>query len=393
MNTTKRALHNTASIRVVTILCLLFGALYASASIQAQEGSAGEDAGAEAPSAERVESAVAGGLHWLAEKQIKKGDDAGSWPAPRHRVKATSIAGLAFLANGYLPGEGQYAEVVKRAMDYIDDQMSQEGYVAGNANSMYVHAYSSLFALSYLGMAEDRKKDEKLAEWCRRSVDLILSAQKVSKRDFEQGGWRYSPYANVSDMLMTAWQLVALHAAEQCGFEVPDTAFQQALEYVNSGFVEKKIEREEKPDYFQYGFVYRPGVSTTREFGGTGAAVWVKSLLEKRGGEKIRKSRPFLSSQSVSWGGKKYKGDYFFSLFYVVQGMFHVGGESWHKFYADVQKTLLEHQSGDGHWGFPPDDKQKSRAAGPACSTGMAVLMLSLEKQYLPMFQRQERLY
>lgn len=386
MTSKKTVLTNRWRVPTGLLCCLLFVAAWTGADVGAQEA-------VEGPSPERIKSAVDGGLEWLAEQQIKEGPDAGSWPAPSHTVKATSIAGLAFLAHGHLPGDEQYGDVLKRAMDYVSDQMNPEGYVGGDADSMYVHAYSSLFVLSYLGMSEEHERDEKLAKWGRRSVELILEAQQVRKRPFEQGGWRYSPYADVSDILMTSWQLVVLKAANQCGYHVPSTAFDEALRYVDTGFWEKEIEREEGENYWVHGFVYRPGVSTRAELGSTGAAIWVKSLLEKQKDERVGKAQSYLSGQSVSWGGEKYKGDYFVSLFYIVQGMFHGGGKDWHEFYADVQETLLEHQSGDGHWGFPPDDKKRSREAGPAWSTGMALLMLSLEEQYLPMFQEQKRLY
>jgi hypothetical protein len=36
---------------------------------------------------------------------------------------------------------------------------------------------------------------------------------------------------------------------------------------------------------------------------------------------------------------------------------------------------------------------RQSELAGPAYPTAMAVLILSLEKQYLPMYQRQKQLF
>ncbi|MBS3762475.1 MAG: hypothetical protein KGZ25_04120 [Planctomycetes bacterium] len=369
----------------VWMLTFAVSLLVTVSGLQAGQVGVSGDKNNEAPTPERVQSAIEGGLNWLAEKQVTEGPNAGSWQAPRYPTAASSFAGLAFLANGHLPGKGEYGPTVERTMRYVQDSMTPDGYLGARGDSMYVHAICTLFGLSYMGMTEDEKHEKELAEWGRKSIELILRAQKVQKRSAEQGGWRYSPYSAVSDMSVTSWQLLALHAARQCGYNVPDEAFQEALEYVNGGFVET--------DDGEAGFVYRPGVSKRPEPGVTGAALFVKRVLEEELDSRARKGIKLLRQHPPSWGGKQYKGYFFFGMFYMEQGLFQVGGEPWRQFYPAAQKVLLENQQGDGHWGFPPDNKTESRMAGEAYSTAMAVLILSLDKQYLPMYQRQKRLY
>ena len=47
----------------------------------------------------------------------------------------------------------------------------------------------------------------------------------------------------------------------------------------------------------------------------------------------------------------------------------------------------------DGHWPFPPDNQPQSHPAGRAYTTALGILILSLDKQYLPMYLRQKQLF
>jgi len=356
------------------------------------------DKGEDAPSPERVQSAIEGGLSWLAEQQKENG----SWPTNKYPNATTGLAGLAFLANGHLPGDEKYGKVVRKAMDFVKQGMKPNGYLGkrGRGNTMYAHAISTLFGLSYLGMAGEEEYDRELAKWNRRSINLILSAQKVPKTKGEQGGWRYDPRSSESDLSVTSWQLLTLHAARQCGYKNFSNgnlqrAFRRGLEFMNGAFRVKTVQKNEETDATEkrIGYVYRPGVSKTPELGVTGAAVFIKRILEKELDSNARRSMKLLRNHTPSWGGTQYKGYFFLGTFYIEQGLFQVGGDAWRSFKPEIQKLLLEHQQGDGHWGFPPDNKKESRRAGPAYPSALAVLILSLDKQYLPMYQRQERLY
>lgn len=340
----------------------------------------------EAPEPRQVQASIDGALEWLADHQITEGPDAGSWDTPSYRSATASFAGLAFLASGHLPGKGEYGAVVDRAMAFVQAQMTPDGYLGGPYKSgMYVHAIATLFGVSYLGMSENPEKEKELAEWCRKAIKVIVEAQDVPKRSWEQGGWRYTPYISESDLSVTSWQLLVLHAARQCGFRIDQAVIDAAMRYVNSAYVEASPE--------ETGFVYRPGVLRTPEPAVTGVAVFLKSLLEEEPDEKVEKSLAYLRGFPPSWGGQQYKGYFFFGAFYMAQGMFQVGGDVWEGYAPKIQRILIEHQQGDGRWEFPPDNKYQSRQAGVPYATAMGALILSLEKQYLPMYQRQKQLF
>ena len=348
---------------------------------------------AEGPTAKQVDAAVEGGLQWLAQQQVRDGADAGSWECrnPRYRTAVASLAGLAYLANGHLPGEGAYGERVANAMKYVHGSMNPEGYLGmGDRSGMYIHAICSLFGLSYLGMSPGDEQDRELAAWCRKALKVIVDAQAVRRPAVERGGWRYTPYSDESDVSVTSWQLLVLHAARQCGYAVEDRAFEQALGYINGAYVEKKTDA---PGEEIAGFLYRPGVSQVPEPAATGVAVFIKSLLERRTDNRAMSSLSYLRNYPPSWGGPQYGGYFYFASFYMAQGMFQVGGSGWDRYSSELRRVLVEHQAGDGHWPFPPDNAPQSRLAGEPYATAMAVLILSLDKQYLPMYQRQKDIF
>ena len=341
----------------------------------------GEAAAPEAPGPQQVEAAVNAGLRWLVQHQITRGPEAGSWEGAQYQTAVASFAGLALLANGNLPGVGESGKAVDRAMRYVQASMTPDGFVGQRGNSMYVHAICTLFGLSYLGMAPAAAQEQELAAWCRKSIQLIIAAQQVRKSDRERGGWRYTPLSAESDVSVTTWQLQVLQAARQCGFLIDDAVFASALNYLNSAYVEKADGTA--------GFIYRPGVSQVPEPGVTGAALFIKRLLEREPDGKFRKSYEYLQRFSPTWGGEQYKGYFYFVTFYMAQGVFQLGDKEWTEFRPALQRLLVEHQLGDGTWEFPRDNQLQQDSLGSAYPTALAVLLLSLDKQYLPMYQRQ----
>jgi hypothetical protein len=333
----------------------------------------------------RVQAAVAGGLKWLADHQVLEGPDAGSWECRQYPTAVASLAGLAFLANGYLPAQGAYSNVVSRALGYVKASMAPDGYLGTQGNSMYVHAMCMLFGLSCLGMSPELKQDQELAEWCRRGLNVIIQAQKVPKRAGEQGGWRYAPSTMESDLSVTSWQMLTLHAARQCGYPIDPVCLQEGLRYIDSSWKER--------DKGIGGYLYRPGVSKEPEAGMSGSAAFIKSLMEPDA--DTGPVRAYLRQFPPAWGGPQYNGYFYFVSFYLAQGMLQQGGEDWAAYSSALQRNLLDNQAGEGYWYFPPDNRpiESEGGVGYPYSTAMAVLMLSLEKQYLPMYQRQMRLY
>jgi len=341
-----------------------------------------------------TQAAVAAGLEWLAAQQIKEGPEAGSWDTPRaqYRPAVTSLAGLAFLANGYLPGDERYGYVVQRAMDYVIGTMRADGYLGMDDRSgMYIHAISTLFGLSYLGASENPERETALAKWCRRALDVVVEAQQVRRAAIDAGGWRYTPSTSESDVSVTCWQLLVLHAARQCGYVIDPAVFDAGLDYVNRAF--QMISDANAPDAVG-GILYRPGVSRAPAPAVTGMAVFIKQIMERDPeDQRIAAALRYLERYPPAWGGEQFAGYFYFTLFYMTQGMFQVGEHYWQSYHEAVNNILLERQSGSGSWPYPPDNTVQSRLTGDAYPAAMAALILSINRQYLPVFQRQRALF
>ncbi|MBM4143728.1 MAG: terpene cyclase/mutase family protein [Lentisphaerae bacterium] len=347
----------------------------------------------------RMAGAIAGGLRWLAEHQVREGAEAGSWPVPtaNYRPAIASLAGLAFLANGHLPGDaGPYGKNVAAALKYVMRSMAADGYIGHSANNgMYIHDISTLFALSCLGMQTDEALEPDLAEWCRRSLAVIVRSQQITKTAVERGGWRYDPYTTESDVSVTCWQLLVLHTARQAGFAVEPAVFSPALGYLNRAFVNVNAEAGQEKGEAAGGYLYRPGYTYEPSRSTTALVLLIQSLFDASSEQRTRQALAYLRRYPLTWDGAQYKGYFYFSGFYMVQGMFQVGGDDWDSFGPRMAELLLDHQSGDGGWPYPPNNYEQEGmlSTGPAYPVAMAVLMLSLDKQYLPMYQRQQRIY
>ncbi len=332
--------------------------------------------------------AVDVGLRRLAATQVTEGPQAGSWdcPRPEYRPATASLAGLAFLANGSTPAEGPYAAEVMRTLRYLLPRMGPDGYVGqGDPSGMYIHAIALQFAVGCVGMTGDDALEAELARWCERAIAVIERAQAVRRDPSARGGWRYSPTSNESDLSVTSWQLLSLHAARQCGFEVRQEVIADAVAFIRSAYLPL--------DGGKAGYVYRPGISREPEPSVTGVALCIREILDRPDDAQTAATLAYLESFPPSWGGDQYKQFYFLASFYLAQGMFQVGGPAWEKHRAAVEEVLVTHQSGDGGWPFPADNAPQTRLAGPAYPTALSILVLSLDRQYLPVYQRQRPLY
>jgi hypothetical protein len=335
----------------------------------------------------RRASAIESGLAFLATRQVPEGlDGAGSFPGGRYTTAVTALAGLSYLAHGYMPDDEEYGPVITAALRYVMEQQSPDGYVGGS-EPMYAHAIACLFAFSYLGMAEDSQIEAELAEWCGRALEPIINAQNVRKRSFDQGGWRYRPFAAESDLSVTTWQMLTLHAAVQCGYEVDPRVFSRGLGYMETAWLE--AEEEGEPG----GYVYRPGVSQEPKPTVTGAVVAIRSLIEPERTERLDESMDYVRKFPTSWGGTHYHGYFYTGQWYLAQGYLQRGEDAWRGFSEATDRLLLAEQNGDGSWPFPADARPQVTQTGASFSTAMSLLLLGIDNQYLPMYQRQTSLF
>ncbi len=336
------------------------------------------------------DAAVKAGLQWLADHQNADG----SWTASvgyklntdyeytktTGHVGVTSLACIAFLAGGYLPGRGTYGRAVERGLNFVLSCTKEDGYITWSDTRMYSHAFATLFLAEIYGMTHREDVRQKL----QKAVDIIVSCQNA------EGGWRYEPFAPESDMSIVVCQVLALRAARNIGIRVPKSTVDRAAQYV----VDSAITRDEISMRFRRNmfsddagaFHYQKGSSSRSSFPLTAAGVTALHGVGIYSDEAIQDGLRYLMRNLDAFNefyGKRERGHYFFwyGHYYGVQAMYTAGSAQWETYFEKVRELLLDLQEPSG--AFP-----NRTGPGEAFSTAMGVLILEIPYRFLPIFQR-----
>ena len=330
--------------------------------------------GGKAVTADATERAIANGLEYLARTQ----NDNGSYPGNYGDSAAIpSLAGMAFLAKGHLPGAEPYGERINRAIDFViscadmRETAKFRGYMGDKGNGrMYAHSIATLFLAEASGMV-DEKRQEKIDRLLPLAAKVILDAQNQKKSDpMHLGGWRYTPNAADSDLSCSGWALMALRSARLNGAQVPPEAIEKAVLY---------IKRAYRDSDGTFGYQGANGGSANTL---TGAAILCLELCGKHLDPMSIKGSKFLEKvyvQALSGGGERYYG-----LYYTAQGLFQIGGPVWRGFATWMYDKFVPEQRADGSWGGQGNN------GSDAYATAMTVLSLTVPYRMLPIYQRDE---
>ncbi|MGN6547041.1 MAG: prenyltransferase/squalene oxidase repeat-containing protein, partial [Aureliella sp.] len=174
-----------------------------------------------AEAADAVDATVNRAIAYLMSKQRSDG----AIVEHQNETTMTSLAIMAMASAGATTTENSpRGEAMRRALGFVlkGDRQDKDGYFGNRDGSrMYGHGITTLMLTEMLGMGADAEQDALIHERCQKAIDLILSAQKQSKRVQDRGGWRYTPNSNDSDLSVSVWQLMALRSAKNDGLDVP----------------------------------------------------------------------------------------------------------------------------------------------------------------------------
>lgn len=305
------------------------------------------------------QEAVNHGLEALASKQAADG----SWGAGSGygaTAAITSLAGLAMMANGNLPGRGKYGDNVRRALDFIRKNQQESGLFTASATQgeMYSHGFSTLFVAEVYGMTGDDDIKENL----QKAVHLIERAQNF------EGGWRYQPMPIDADISVTICQVMALRAARDAGIKVQASVIDNAIAYVR---------RCQNPDG---GFRYQADHPSESGFARTAAGTASLYYMGIFSDNAVTRGLDYLSRFLPRAGavGLEENGRFFYGQYYAVQAMFLAGGKYWQQWYPGIRDKLISQQDHDtGLWTSEVD---------PDYCTAMALIILQVPDRYLPVF-------
>lgn len=315
-----------------------------------------------------VDKAVVKAAGFLVEAQRPDG----GWQLDSYGGETTSMAALslmALLAAGHAPGEEPYAGTFRRGVDYLLAHQQPSGLIVDKFQHgpLYCHGISTLLLAEIVGQTEPAQA-ARARKALEQAVYALLEAQAVPKAPRHAGGWRYSLAVNDSDLSVTAWQLLALRAAKNAGCDIPAESIERAVDYV-----------KRCADRRRSGFGYQPdgGNSTTM----TAAGITALQVCGAHDAEELQAALPVLRTRLPRYRDRYY----FYASYYSSVALHQQGGDDWPAAKETLFRELVGRQASDGSW-TAPDGSEKP--FGKVYATTLAVLALTVEYGYLPIYQK-----
>ena len=302
--------------------------------------------------------AVERGLAWLAGRQLPDGAF-GLRGAYSRNVGVSALCGTAFLCAG---GErGPWARITRACTDYLLSRSQPSGLIVEAEVRTHGPMYGHGFATMYLGQIYGM--DDRPAVWdtLKRAVALIVSAQDPS------GAWRYTPKPDDADVSVTTCQMIALQSAHSAGIAVPREVLDRSVEF---------LRRCQNPDG---GFRYRLTDPPVSLFPRSAAAVVALVGAGFADHAMVRRARDYLALPSTTPPPDQAEY-YYYGRFYAAQAAWLAGAAAWDRWFPAVRDELLKGQQPDGRWLDPH--------IGDEYATAMALIVLQLPRNVVPLFSR-----
>jgi hypothetical protein len=290
--------------------------------------------------------------------------DNGDWPTKnvQYDSAVTSLAGLAFLSAGHVPGRGPEGTAITNAVRALLKSQRPDGMFAHRYATwvMYQQGLAVMFLSEALAGA-----DENLAREVRPVLEKGVAA--IIKAQSKAGGWHYTVEPKIEDVSVTSETLLALKAADLAGIEVPREVIDKALAYVGNC-------RDKRSG----GFAYRPGISSptwaNAAAAGVALTVWAgpKDPALKPAMDFVLRNRRKVLIPYPSYTTRT-----------VVQFTVQVGGEKADGLRTEMLADLAKKQREDGSWPVEGTDANY----GQAYCTAEAVLALMADQCRLRVFQ------
>ncbi len=327
---------------------------------------------------EESEAALQRGLQWLARNQGPEGN----WES--RDLGLVGMGVLAFLAAGHAPGRGKYGANVERAIDYMLANAKPNGLlnISDQRRDMYNHGLATFVLGQAYGMTGDKRISSKL--------DLALKV--IANTQCEDGGWDYIArrQSRGHDLSLAVMQAKALRSATDSGLEVPPEVIKLAISSV------RKHHRGSREGRGQFTYHQGGGKASIAM-----AAAGVVCLQEYAQYDDWRIPKNMAVIRQAILNGKKGTGNGYmpfdaYTLYYVGQALYQVGGQDWQDCYPLLRDRLVASQvrnadslelhgcwydrglAGGGHVGQKP---------GQLYGTSVACFILAVPNRYLPILQ------
>lgn len=314
-------------------------------------------------------TSVDSALRWLALHQ----EADGAWDAVKNEgtdeanLGVTGLSVLAFMGAGNTPRKGEYMRTVAKGLEAILREQTSDGRF-GQKYSLYTHAICSIA----VGEAYGRTRDERYAAAAQKAISF---SEKAVNSD---GGWRYQPKADASDMSVTAWFVQGFKTAKLSNLKFNASVFAQSLTYVDS-CTDKGGSKDStagvgymyaaEQAYGQGSLALTAAGMMIRQFTGTG----VRNHLLVKAAEITR-------SQPPDWKKKD-----FYYWYYATYAMHNMGEEYRLWWNGKIRDVLLTHQAREephaGSW-EPKEDRWGDKRGGRVYTTALGALCLEVYYRY-----------
>lgn len=304
------------------------------------------------------------GLAYLVQQQNEDGSFGDGNYA--QNVAITSLACIALMGDGNLPGRGRYAQQVERGLRQVLEKASDSGLIAGETATgpMYGHGFATLFLGEIYGMTQgggETAESRRLHEAVVKAVRLIEQTQNP------EGGWRYNPVPHDADVSVTICQVMGLRAARNAGIEVSKDVIDKAVRYVRQA--------QNGDGGFRYQLDMGPS-AWPRSAAGV-ATLYYAGIYKDL---SIDRGLDYLKFSAMPGQVAASRAHYFYGHYYAVQAMYLAGGEHWAAWWPAIRAELMMTQREDGSW--------EDRSVGSTYATAMSLIILQMPKRYLPIFQK-----
>jgi len=341
--------------------------------------------------ADEVRGALAKALEYLASTQ----QEDGSWPS--HEIAGAGLSIMAFIG-GECAGKDHSARI-RAALDYLRSQFtsgsqfpagSEEAAVQGgmfgsvSAKVMYEQAIATLSLIEALVALNDPSL-EPMAE---EAVQLIVRSQNSAQKPAtlqgptpadspHYGGWRYEPTYTDADLSVSAWQVLALRAAVNGGFSVPERVFADAAKYI----------RTLKGADGSFGYDGPADIGDSCARAGMGALALQLCGLPKD--PAIAPAVRFMQAYGPTWNFE-YPGEGypFYYWYYGTRVMYFTGGEDWRVWKDYMCRFLVDNQDEKGSWGGAQAEESEALIT---YRTAFGALMLEFCCGHVPIYMSPQR--
>ncbi len=310
------------------------------------------------------EKAISQGLRWTARSQ----SSLGHWGAGMYPTAMAALAGTALICSGSTTTQGPYARNIRRTVDYLISKSRSNGLIGDptlDNRYTYGHGFGMLFLSQVLGEEEDADRRTELVRTLTKAVEFSGQAQTRS------GGWGYVSAKdgnNFDEGSTTITQVQGLRGCRNAGVSVPAEVIDKAKKYI-------------------YGCKNADGgisySSTNR--GSSRPAITAAALaaLYNAGAYDAKQVPPMLDycKKNLYRLGDTVRsfGHWHYTYLYYSQVVYRQGPEEWNPFRDKLYDRISSEQKSDGSW---------MGNIAPIYVSACNLIMLQLDKAYLPIYQR-----